>query len=347
MHNRRSYILTAFLLILSSCCTLVYGQTPKKTFKVACLAFYNLENLYDTIDDPAVDDAEFLPSGPNMWNSERYHIKIAHMTEAISQVGEEFVKGGPTILGVSEIENERVLIDLVNSPSLKPGGYEFVHYDSPDRRGVDVALLYKKKDFQVIGSHSHRLSVSWRNDFRSRDQLVVCGLLDNEKIYVVVNHWPSRGNGPEYRAAAAALTRSICDSIMNFETNPKIFVMGDLNDDPIDPSVFKVLNAKGDQKKMDDKQLFNPMYKMFKDGIGSLAYRDSWNLFDQIIVSIALTGDDKSTFKFYQARVFNKPFMVNQEGAYKGYPWRTFAGGSFTGGYSDHFPVYLFIIKEK
>jgi hypothetical protein len=326
---------------------MVFGQSSKKTFKVACIAFYNLENLYDTIDDPAVDDAEFLPAGPNMWNSERYNIKIAHMSEAISQVGDEFVKGGPTILGVSEIENEKVLIDLINSPSLKPGGYEFVHYNSPDRRGVDVAMIYKRKDFQVLSSHSHRLTVSWRNDFKSRDQLVVCGMLDNERIYVVVNHWPSRGNGPEYRAAAATLTRSICDSIQNFEPQAKIFVMGDLNDDPIDPSVFKILDAVGDQKKMTEKQMFNPMYKMFKDGIGSLAYRDSWNLFDQIIISKPLTGDDKSSFKCYQTKVFNRQFMVNQDGPYKGYPWRSFAAGSFQGGYSDHFPVYMFVIKEK
>ncbi len=341
------------LFIISLVCIQLYFNfsgiafAQNKIFKVACIAFYNQENLYDTIDDPNVDDAEFLPSGPNQWTSERYAIKLKHMSEAISQVGDEYVKGGPTLMGISEIENERVIVDLINSPALKPGGYEFVHYDSPDRRGVDVALIYKKKDFQVLSSHSHRLKVSWRTDFKSRDQLVVCGLLDGEKIYVVVNHWPSRGNGAEYRAAAASLSRAICDSIQNFEPKAKIVVMGDLNDDPTDPSVYKILDASGDLKAVKETQLYNPMYKMFKDGIGSLAYRDSWNLFDQIIVSKPLLGEDKTTFKFFKAKVFNRQFLVTTEGQFKGYPWRTFASGSFIGGYSDHFPVYIFLVKEK
>lgn len=347
MRKQSSLLFILVLIFQFSFSGFLNAQTPKKTYKVACIAFYNQENLYDTIDDPAVDDAEFLPTGPNMWNSERYLLKLKHMSEAISQVGDEFVKGGPTIMGLSEIENASVIIDLINSPALKPGGYEYVHYNSPDRRGVDVGLIYKKKDFTVLGSHSHRLKVSWRDDFKSRDQLVVCGLLDGEKIYVVVNHWPSRGNGPEYRAAAASLTRSICDSIQGFEPQAKILVMGDLNDDPSDPSVFKILDAAGDFKNINDKQLYNPMFKMFKDGIGSLAYRDSWNLFDQIIVSKPLTGEDKTTFKYLKAKVFNRDFLITKEGQYKGYPWRSFASGSFIAGYSDHFPVYVFLAKEK
>jgi hypothetical protein len=321
----------------------------KKQYKVGCIAFYNLENIFDTI--PGDNDTEFSPNGSNKWDTKKYLKKMENMSTVISQIGDEMFPGGPAILGICEIENRSVVEDLINTPKLKPSSYEIVHYDSPDRRGVDVGLIYRPAFFKVTSSRSATLRVIDDPEFRTRDQLVVTGLFDGEEIHVIVNHWPSRSGGEKRsrpkREAAAGLTRSIVDSILNINPNAKIFVMGDLNDDPINSSVNEVLGAIGDKDKVLSNGLYNPMYNMYKEGVGSLAYQDSWNLFDQIIISKALIGEDKSTFKFYRAKVFKKDFILQQDGQYAGYPFRTFAGGAYAGGYADHLPVYVFIIKEK
>lgn len=344
-----------YFLILAILLFFIENQkinAQEKQYRLGCIAFYNLENLFDTINDPKIDDEEFLPTGKNEWTGSRYMAKIKNLSEVISQIGDEYVKGGPVILGVSEIENRKVLEDLVASPANKKMNYSIVHFDSPDKRGVDVGLIYQPAYFTVINARSVRLNYPPMPDWRTRDQLVVTGKLDNETIHVIVNHWPSRSGGEKetapLRQAAADLTRSIADSLLKLDINAKIIIMGDLNDNPTDISLIRNLKARESQEKTGKGELFNPMYRMFtKDGLGSLAYRDSWSLFDQIIVSKGFLGDDKSSFKFFKARVFNKPFLTQKEGAYKGYPFRTYAGGVYMGGYSDHFPVYIFLIKEK
>lgn len=322
-----------------------------KKFKATCVAFYNVENLFDTIDQPDVNDIEFTPTGSSKWDSKKYWAKIKNMSEVISQIGDEMVKGGPVAIGLAEVENINGLNDLVASDALKKSNYGIVHYDGPDMRGVDVALLYQKKNFKVIDSKSFRLYLPNDSNWRSRDQLWVCGAIDGDTVHIIVNHWPSRRGGEKAsapkRAAAADLTRKIVDSILDVNINAKIIVMGDLNDDPVNKSVTEHLKATGDIKKLDNRMMFNPFYKLYKEGIGSLGYNDAWNLFDQIIVSQGLLGDDKKTFKFHQAKVFNKTFLLQKEGQYKGYPYRTFAGGMYAGGYSDHLPTYIFLIKEK
>jgi hypothetical protein len=338
-----------FLSLLLFLSYRIYSQ-EEKTFKVACIGFYNLENLFDTILDPDLyNNVEFTPEGPNLWTSDRYHEKLEHMAFVISQIATDVTPDGPALLGVSEIENRRVLEDLVKEESIRDRNYQIVHYDSPDYRGVDVGLLYHPNYFEVTNSKSYMLRLE-DSTFRTRDQLIVSGWLDGEKIHVIVNHWPSRRGGEKKsrpkRNAAGDLSRHIVDSLLNMDRNAKILVMGDLNDDPINPSVLEHLRAKGDEKKLQEGDLFNPMYKMYKDGLGSLAYRDTWNLFDQIIISQGLLGKDFSNFKFYTARVFNKNFLTQKEGPFTGYPFRTFGGGVYLGGYSDHFPVYLFLIKE-
>lgn len=323
------------------------NSSAQSQAKAAVVAFYNLENLFDTIDDPRINDAEFLPGGVNGWTSQRYQYKLNHMADVISQIGDEIVKGGPTMIGFSEIENRTVLENLIATPALASSGYAIVHYDSPDRRGVDVGFIYKKKDFTVLNSTSTPLRMPSDTGWRTRDQLVVTGLLDGDEVSVIVNHWPSRGNDEPYRLAAAALTRHLADSLYKINPEAKILIEGDLNDDPVDKSVFNVLGAVGKMKKLKKNGLFNPGWKMFRDGIGSLAYRDSWNLFDQIILSEPLARTSATGWKFYKARVFNKPFLITKEGQYAGYPFRTFAGGAFAGGYSDHLPVYVVIVKQK
>lgn len=337
----------AIVLTLLIICSFPYIAYSQGKCKAACIAFYNLENLFDTIDDPNTNDAEFLPNGLNRWDSKRYAKKLDNMAFVISQIGDEIIKGGPTVLGVSEIENRKVLEDLINTPPLKGMGYEIVHYDSPDKRGVDVGLLYRKSSFKVTNSTSNRLKMPGKTDWYTRDQLVVSGILDGEKIHIIVNHWPSRASGSEYREAAAALSLALSDSIRKEDSDAKIFIMGDLNDDPVDISVSKVLGARGKESDVRDGGLFNPMYKLFQKGIGSLAYRDAWNLFDQIIISDPLLDKSEKGWRFYSANVFNRNFLLQKDGPYAGYPFRTFAGGAYAGGYSDHFPTYLFIVKTS
>lgn len=335
------------VLTLLIICTFHYIGFSQVKSKAACIAFYNLENLFDTVDDPNTNDAEFLPNGLNRWDSKRYAHKLDNMAFVISQIGDEIIKGGPTLLGVSEIENRKVLEDLINTPPLKGMGYEIVHYDSPDKRGVDVGLLYRKSAFAVTNSTSNRLKMPGKTDWFTRDQLVVSGILDGEKIHIIVNHWPSRASGSEYREAAAALSLALSDSIRKDDSDAKIFIMGDLNDDPVDISVSKVLGARGKENDVKDGGLFNPMYKLFQKGIGSLAYRDAWNLFDQIIISDPLLDKSNKGWRFYSANVFNRNFLLQKDGPYAGYPFRTFAGGAYAGGFSDHFPTYLFIVKTS
>ncbi len=325
-----------------------FSQAQKTQYKIATIAFYNLENLFDTIDQPNVKDEEFTPQGSKQWNTKKYFHKLNHMADVIVQIGVDKAKEPPAVIGVSEVENITVLQDLVNTPKLKPYDYHIVHYDSPDRRGIDVALLYRPKYFKVESSKSIRLTIPDKPDFKTRDQLLVSGLLDGEQFYFIVNHWPSRYGGEKrsrpLRNAAADLCRSIADSLLKIDANTKIIMMGDLNDDPVDPSLKIHLKATDDKAKLADGYFYDPMITLYKKGIGSLAYHDSWNLFDNIILTPAVLNDNG--YHFYQAHIFNKKFMTNDEGRYKGYPFRTFVGNNFMGGYSDHFPAYIFLVKE-
>ncbi len=335
--------LVAFLFLVQ-----VTAQEKKK-YQIAIVAFYNLENLYDTLNDPNTNDEEFTPDGLNKWTGERYNLKLNNMASTISKIGESTVKGGPAFIGVSEIENVTVLNDLVNTEPLKSLNYGVVHYDSPDKRGVDVGFLYQKNRFKVIDSKSFPL-ITEDTAFYTRDQLLVHGFLDNEEMYILVNHWPSRRGGEKRsapkREAAAKLCRHIADSLMAINPEVKMFIMGDLNDDPTDASLIKHLKAKIKIEDVSKSDLYNPMYKLFKSGVGSLAYQDSWNLFDQIIVTSALTGKDFKSYKLFGARVFNEDFLQQKTGAYAGYPFRTYVAGQFTGGYSDHFPTYLILARD-
>jgi len=341
-------VLMVTFIVLSS----VSGSfsQEERSYRIGCIGFYNLENLFDTENDTTINDEQFLPNGSYLWTEERYWEKQENMANVISQVGTDVTPDGLAILGISEIENRKVVEDLISMPLLKDRNYEIVHYDSPDRRGVDVGMIYQPKYFTVINSKSYRLRIEGNENFRSRDQLVVSGIFDGDTIYLIVNHWPSRYGGEKrsrhLRLAAAGLSRSIIDSILTISPQSKVILMGDLNDNPDDPSVKKQLKAKEKKDKLSGDELYNPMYELFKKGIGSNAWRDTWNLFDQIIVSQGLMGEDLTSYQFYKAMVFNKNFLTQSEGRYKGYPYRTYGGGAYMGGYSDHFPVYIYIIKE-
>lgn len=347
---KRLFLLVNFLLIAQ---LIVFSQEAKKDFLVTCVGFYNLENLFDTLIDPdpnKILQDEFTPKGKNHWTSALYNEKLNNMAKVIAELGVEVTPDGPAILGVSEVENRTVLEDLVKTDKLKDRNYEVVHYESPDRRGIDVGLLYNPKYFKVESSRSISLRTI-DTTFYTRDQLLVSGYLNDEMVHVLVAHWPSRSGGEKRsaprRAAAAKLGKMVIDSITALDPNAKIIYMGDLNDDPSDKSVKLHLKGNGKKEEVKVGEMFNPWETYYKKGIGTLAYRDAWNLFDQILVSPGMIDEDYSTYKYYKAVIFSKPFLKNDSGSYKGYPHRTFAGGAYVGGYSDHFPVYLFLVKEK
>ena len=341
-----------YLLLLPLFFLFIPSQAQKKQYKSAIIGFYNLENLFDTIDNTLINDEEFLPSGIRNYNTAIYRDKLKKLASVIAQMGTTYTPDGPAILGVAEIENDTVLNDLIKETQLKKRNYQFVHYDSKDARGIDVGLLYNPTYFSVIASDKLFVSLPTgsKDAYYTRDILWVKGKLNGELIHLYVNHWPSRSGGEKRsepgRIAAAAVCRKHIDSILLKEPNAKIVVMGDLNDDPTNKSVEKVLRAV-DKDQLDQQgALFNPWLDLFRNGIGTLAYQDAWGLFDQIIVSKQWLNKDQSGFFLYQHHVFNKEFLVENNGRYKGYPMRTWDGNSYRGGYSDHFPTYLLIIKE-
>ena len=340
------------LLLILGCSLSIHCNAQKRSFKVACIGFYNIENLFDTINEPDVNDEEFTPTGANNYTPEVYMDKLGKLSDVISDIGKDVSPDGLALLGVSEVENESVMIDLINEPKLKDRNLQIVHYDSPDARGIDVGLIYNPKYFKV--KSRNKLTVHIKNvdgtEHPTRDILYVSGLLDGELIHVFVNHWPSRRGGEEAsapnRSIAAGVAKHAIDSILAIDPKSKIVLMGDLNDDPVSPSVAVVLGATGDVAQAKNGRLYNPFMSYFQNGTGTLAYNDAWNLFDQIIVSSALTNKDQSGLFFKEAKIYRREFMVNQIGRYKGYPKRTYDYNKYIGGYSDHFPTYIILLKE-
>jgi endonuclease/exonuclease/phosphatase family metal-dependent hydrolase len=330
------------------CCSAI---TLSQNYSVSCIGFYNVENLFDIKDDKNVNDVDFTPNGKNLWNAERYQKKINDISEVIKKIGTDVSSDGLAILGLSEVENRGVLEDLIANKKISQKKYKIVHADSPDRRGIDVALIYQPSYFELTSSKSFELKLENDTSFRSRSQLLVSGNLLGERVHIIVAHWPSRSGGEKRsspkRIAASKLGRSIIDSIQLAEPNAKVIYMGDLNDDPTNNSLTKHMLSNGNRKALKSKNMFNPMLEMYKKGIGSLAWRDTWNIFDQILLSPSLIKENVKGWKFYNAKVYNKQFLIQTDGPYKGYPFRTYAGGNYKGGYSDHFPVYIYLIKEQ
>lgn len=344
--------MTVLRICLLLFCSLQIHAQDKHLFHLYTIAFYNAENLFDTENDSLVFDDDYSPEGSFQWTSVRYKKKIEHLAKVISGIGKRYRKGPPDILGLCEIENLTVLQDLIAHPLLRPFNYGIIHQDSPDERGIDVAMLFSKNTFLPVSVNYHSLDLlnEKRHRERTRDQLVVYGFLDNEAVYFIVNHWPSRRGGETrskpFRIAAAELNLSIIDSIMRKEFIPRIIGMGDFNDNPTDYSFKKVLRTKRMTLNFKDYELLNPFEQLFLKGEGSLAYRDRWSLFDQFYISGNLTNGN-TPIQLWKAGIYNPEFLRIQQGPYKGYPLRTYAGGRYTAGYSDHFPVYIYLIKEQ
>lgn len=327
----------------------VSAQREEVRYAPRPIGFYNVENLYDTLDGPN-DDAEYLPGSAKGWDAERYGRKLAHLAQVLGEMGTDVFPDGLVAFGLCEVETRGVVEDLLKTPPLDKRGYKVIHHDSPDRRGVDVAFVYSPKYFTLLNERKYRLSDPGDTTFRTRDQLVVSGLMDGDTVSVVVNHWPSRFGGEKIslprRILAARLGRHIIDSLLARNADARVLYMGDLNDDPVDPSVRKFLGTTGDKEMVSAGKLYNPMYDLYRKGIGSLAWRDSWNLFDQIILTPALVSGTGGSLRYYGVRVFNQPYLRQTDGSFSGYPFRTYVGDSYQGGYSDHFPVYVILVKE-
>ena len=329
------------------------------------IGFYNLENLFDTYHDEGKNDYEYLPDGANQWTQEKYQKKLRNMAHVIAEMKKD---NGVwhTVLGVSEIENRHVLEDLVAEPEIAAANFQIVHYDGPDRRGVDVALLYDPRKFTLVDSESipftfegskvqFTLTKEEQERFRTRDVLMVHGIIDGEHFAVYVCHLPSRlgGKGQDLRARGGEIIYNHSLGMMKKYPGIKCVVMGDMNDNPFDDSMAKYLHGKKDIKDVKKADYFAPFWSMLEAGYSSLYYRGEGNIYDCILVNESLAHAQKGSFqiqkivnKQYYGRVFSKPFMTNQNGQYKGTPFRTFSNGAFVGGYSDHYPTYI-IIKKK
>ena len=334
----------------------VLDQQPERRYAMYGVMFYNLENLFDTINNNGNQDYEYSPQGARQWNGTKYWQKQHNMAYAISQME---VKGspaeGPVIVGVSEIENITVLQDLVRQPELKDRRYQIIHHDSPDPRGIDVAFLYNPRFFKVLHVTTQNINKYLSEPKNTRDQLTVTGILAGEKVSLIINHWPSRRGGEEQssylREAAGRMARETMDSLLRDDPNQGIIFMGDLNDDPQNRSCSEALGAKKEIKDcVESGSCFNPWWNILDKGIGTLGYKGNWNLFDQIIFTDYFLRNydskDKPTLTFSRAEVLNRKFLRGDEGDRQGYPLRTFSGGVFLNGYSDHFPTMIYLVKE-
>lgn len=355
--------------VFAAFCFSLYGMAQPKKYSIHSVAFYNFENLFDTINDPTTKDDEWTPNGFQHWDSKKYYQKLKNISRVLAEIGTTENKNAPTLIACSEIENRSVLEDLIKQPNIIDKDYGIIHFDSPDKRGIDVALLFQKKFFRPVSFNSIPLIIYGKDSKKktvednfseteiesnphnkrifTRDQLLVTGFLENEEIHIIVNHWPSRSGGEKksspYREAAGALNRKIIDSLQKINPKAKIISLGDLNDGPFNNSVKKELNAKAKKDEVEPLGIYNPFEEMAKQGLGTIAYRDSWDIFDQIMVSKTLIQNKFSGFQFWKAGIYNKPFLIQTSGLYAGYPKRHSATEV---GFSDHFPVYIYLIRE-
>jgi hypothetical protein len=371
--------LKTFFGLLLTLLVMQRANAQAKSYNLHTVAFYNFENLFDTINDPKIIDEEWLPNGAQNWTSKKYNQKLENLARVLSEIGTGSIQdkknpNSPTLIGGAEIENRGVLEDLIKQPKLAVSDYGIVHFDSPDHRGIDVALLYQKKHFKVTSAinipliiYKKQLNLSAKkknevddaSDDKSevelnservytRDQLLVTGFLDGEEVNVIVNHWPSRSGGEKksspFREAAGALNRKIIDSLVKINPNAKIITMGDLNDGSYNRSVKVALGAKLKKTELTAAgDIYNPFEQMAIEGNASLFYRDAGDIFDQIMVSQQFTLPEYNSFRYWKAGIYNMPYMIQTTGQYKGYPLRHSINEV---GFSDHFPVYIYLIKQ-
>jgi predicted extracellular nuclease len=336
---RKLLLLISVTLILFSC------SHQKKEYTIA---FYNVENLFDTINDPIKWDDDFTPEGKLKFTSERYEDKLEKLSKVLFAIDSLSL---PTIIGLCEIENRLVIEDLCKEKALIDVNYKIAHAESPDKRGIDCALIYKSEDFKYLNHEVIGIQFPWEPTYTTRDILHVEGILGRkDTVHIFVNHWSSRRGGQEKseknRVFVAEQLRKSIDQIQDKNPLAKIIIMGDFNDEPNNVSVTNTLNAGNNQSSTNPSDLYNLVYNMDVKGKGTYNYRGNWNMLDHLIVSNSLINQEKGlTTSYDAARIFNEDWICykNKDGVL--IPSRTYGGPNYYGGYSDHFPVYFKITE--
>jgi len=315
------------------------------------IMFYNTENLFDVLDDSLKSDETFTPEGGNRWTQKRFEKKIMNISKVVTAVGGW---EAPEIIGFCEIENRFVLQELISKTPLKNIPYDIIHYESPDNRGIDVGLIYRKDKFKPISSEAVTVRFPFDNNKPTRDILYVKGeTKSGDTLHIFVNHWPSRMGGQAAsdpkRRYAASVVRNKVDSLFNTDINPKIIIMGDLNDYPDNESLTQVLKAKPEYENIQSEELYNlAFYLQNSKNKGTHKHEAHWGVLDQIIISGALLDISEKIFTTKDdAHVFDAPYLLEKDENQTGFrTFRTYIGMEFHDGYSDHLPVYLDIRKK-
>ncbi|MFV0290303.1 MAG: endonuclease/exonuclease/phosphatase family protein [Mangrovibacterium sp.] len=322
------------ILVLSIC---FFGLTSCNKKDSIIVMSYNVENLFDTINDPLIDDEEFTPESKKEWTTERYNKKLTDIARVIANIDSTKL---PAIVALQEIENRTVLEDLVKQKSLESSNYQIVHVDSPDKRGIDVALLYNPSIFKFKNFETLAVEI----EFNTRDILHVTGNLSGNSFHFFVNHWPSRIGGLQesegYRATAAKVLKNSINRILDNDPKANIVVLGDMNDEPSNKSLYNVLNAK---EVTSGAELVNLMLAKHKAKQGTYKYRDTWNMLDNIVVSQSLLDTKGLNVVDSTGYIFHKPFMEYTNDSNEKIPNRTYGGPNYYGGVSDHFPIYMIL----
>ena len=355
---KKTLIISLVMLLTGVCST----TAQQKRYQLFGVGFYNLENLFDTCHDEGHNDYEYLPDGRNKWTGLKYTHKLRNMARVLAEMGTDRTPDGCALIGVSEVENAKCLTDLCNQEPLKARNMQFVHIEGPDQRGVDCALLYNPRFFQVQSAELvPYVYVKPEDSLRAtRGFLTVSGTLAGEHVTVIVNHLPSRFAGSFYREEGGRQLFELKERLLREDPQVKLFIMGDMNDDPQDKSMAEALGARRKMKQVEKGGLWNPWWDVLASGTGTLQYDGGWNLFDQIILSRSLLDlknmkdgkdveagkIDCSTLKYYRHQVFRRDYLFQREGRYKGNTLRTHAGGAWLDGYSDHLPTVVYVIKS-
>ncbi len=344
-------MLTGRLFVVVALLFTCFGALGQSQYKVLAVGFYNVENFFDTIHDLNKMDEDFTPNGTYHYTREIYEQKLHNIATVFQKLGTDVTPDGAALIGMAEVENDRVINDLLSQPELKSRKYKYEWFYTPDERGISVALVYNPKYMKVLHAEPVHVPLETLGQKRpTRDILHVYGILAGDTVHILVNHWPSKSGGEAAsapgRRLAASVDKRIYDSLMKINPATKVIIMGDLNDNPTSEGVVKVLGAKDDKKDVELTDIYNPWIKLYEKGKGTENYQNEWNLIDQIMVSGAFVLNTNNKWKYYKEEIFAKDFLINKIGQYKGMPHRSFAGPRWINGYSDHFPVVTYFIEK-
>lgn len=319
--------------------------------KVIAIGSYNCENLFDTLDNPDKKDEDFTPRGAYGYTSEVYKAKLHNIATVIQAMGTDVTPDGPAVVGLVEVENNRVLTDLTAQPEIKARNYRYCWFPTPDERGISTAMLFNPRYFSVINARPVPVPLESLGQGRpTRSILYVTGVLAGDTVHIMVNHWPSKSGGEAVsapgRMLAAKVVRRIVDSLMQADPATRVIMLGDLNDNPTSESVLEGLRAKDEKKGLKNSDLYNPWINMYKKGLGTENYRGEWGLIDQIMMTGTIVDATDDHWRFYRAEIFNRDFLTHRLGHERGLPHRSFTIAQvWDNGYSDHFPVLVYLVK--